>query len=104
MPVSSHVSSDGKVVTISVTDRFDFSLHKEFREAYRYTPGSSAKYMVDLSRTDYMDSSALGMLLLLREHAGDSSSNVVLQHVKPDIVKILKIANFDKLFTLDKAV
>jgi anti-anti-sigma factor len=55
---------------------------------------------VDLSGTDYLDSSALGMLLLLREHAGGEGSKIDIVNSSPDVKKILDVANFGKLFEI----
>jgi len=98
MPVSSNRGNDGDV-TITITGRFDFNDHTAFRDAYRDAPGSS-KFVVDMSSTDYMDSSALGMLLLLREHAGGDKAKIAIGGCKPEIKKILTIANFQKLFEI----
>lgn len=100
MSISATLSDSGNEVTISVDGRFDFSLHKDFRDAYRdHQP--SAKYIIDMSKTEYMDSSALGMLLLLREHAGGDKSHIVISGCQPDIKKILTISNFQKLFEIN---
>jgi len=99
MPVSSSASSDGKTVTVTVAGRFDFNDHSGFREAYRNTD-SSAQFILDMSTTDYMDSSALGMLLLLREHAGGDNAKITVSGCKAEIKKILTIANFQKLFEI----
>lgn len=48
-----------------------------------------------------MASSALGMLLLLREHAGDDKADVKIVRCRPEVKKILTIANFHHLFHLD---
>lgn len=92
---------DGNVLVITVEGRFDFTLHRDFREAYRNTKGSEMVYIVDLHAADYMDSSALGMLLLLKEHAGGDKNSVAIRNCKAEICNILKIANFDKLFKVD---
>lgn len=97
MSVSSTV--DGNSVTIKISGRFDFNDHSAFRDAYRDAP-SSASYIVDMQGTEYMDSSALGMLLLLREHAGGDSAKITIASCKPEIKKILTIANFQKLFNV----
>ena len=47
-----------------------------------------------------MDSSALGMLLLLRDHAGGDNADIALMNISPDVRKILAISNFDKLFKI----
>jgi anti-anti-sigma factor len=100
MAVRAAKSPDGKQVTIAVNGRFDFTVHEQFRIAYESSPTVAARYVVDLSATDYVDSSALGMLLLLREHAGGAADRVSIQGAKPEVKRVLTIANFHKLFAL----
>ena len=49
----------------------------------------------------YLDSSALGMLLLLREHVGGDDSDIRVVNSSPDVRKILGVSNFDKLFDIN---
>lgn len=100
MSISINTSDDNKSSTIKINGRFDFSLHNDFRKAYKDVNLTSGQYIVDLGGTDYLDSSALGMLLLLKEHAESQSSAVRLTNYSDDIKEILTIASFDKLFTL----
>jgi len=97
MAVNTKVSGD--VVTIKVEGRFDFATHQDFQRAYKAHPKGEKQYVVDLSETDYMDSSAMGMLLQLREHA-DNAKRIALNNGNEGIKEILRIANFDKLFEL----
>jgi len=99
MAVSSSQSSNGNQVNVVVSGRFDFNDHMQFRDAYRSYP-ASATYVLDMTAADYMDSSALGMLLLLREHAGGDSAKIQIVGCKEEIKKILSIANFQKLFEI----
>ena len=99
MPISSQLTNEGHDVTIRTGERFDYSAHSEFRSAYKDTP-SNANYTVDMSNTSYMDSSALGMLLLLREYAGGDSSSIQISGCNAEIKKILEISNFHKLFDI----
>lgn len=101
MSVSINISDDGKTASLRINGRFDFSLHNEFRKSYKDINLSSGEYIIDLGSTDYLDSSALGMLLLLKEHAESNSSTVRLINFSPEIKEILTIASFDKLFTLE---
>ncbi len=96
-------SEDGRQITISVAGRFDFSVHKRFRDAYINHVSAGLRFILDLSRTEYMDSSALGMVLLLREHAGGDKAHVSIRNAPPDVAKILRIANFDKLLDMSAA-
>ncbi|MET0126447.1 STAS domain-containing protein [Pseudomonas caspiana] len=97
MSVTSEFSSDGQQLTIFISGRFDFASHQDFRAAYENL-GSELRYVVDLGGTNYLDSSALGMLLLLRDHAGGERSRISLVNCSPDVITILTISNFSKLF------
>jgi anti-anti-sigma factor len=101
MAVTAHVSHDRKECTLSIDGRFDFSLHQEFRSSYEQVSKPGMNYVIDLGRAEYLDSSALGMLLLLREYAGGDNAKIKIAHCRPDIKKILSIANFHRLFTID---
>ena len=100
MSINTTVSESGDKVTISVAGKFDFQLYDEFRASYVDTAGTGIAYVVDLAATKYLDSSALGMLLLLREHAGGESSNIEIVQAAPEVRKILDVANFGKLFKI----
>jgi len=98
MAVNMTVCANGDRVTIAVTGKFDFDLYDDFRASYAGTAGVGVAYQVDLAGTDYLDSSALGMLLLLREHAGGVASDIEIIQASPEVRRILNVANFGKLF------
>ncbi len=100
MGINTTVSDTGDKVTIAVAGKFDFQLYDEFRASYADTAGNGVEYVVDLSDTEYLDSSALGMLLLLREHAGGETSKIEIRQASPEVRKILDVANFGKLFKI----
>lgn len=99
MSVMAKESEDQKQVTIHVSGRFDYSCHQEFSGAYKPYPKGERLFVVDLLETEYMDSSSMGMLLQLREHASHEGS-VVLNNANESVKEILQIAQFDKLFTI----
>lgn len=99
MPISRTVMDNGKTININISGRFDFNSHRDFRAAYG-DDESDLKYIVNMNGTDYMDSSALGMLLLLREHAGGDGCDVTITDCNDEIKKILTISNFEKLFKI----
>ncbi|MEJ2416698.1 MAG: STAS domain-containing protein [Exilibacterium sp.] len=100
MAISSNVSSDGSELTISIEGRFDFSAHQDFRGCYEDLERKPKSYLVDMNETTYLDSSALGMLLLLRDHAGGDAAQIKIVNCSPDVKKILTISNFEQLFTI----
>lgn len=102
MSISQRISVDGNKVHINITGRFDYKVSNEFRDAYRNVPAKEGiSFYVDLKDVDYMDSSALGMLLLLREHAKCRGGTVIIERPSDPIDKILTVANFAQLFTID---
>ena len=100
MSVVTEISPDGKKLTISIKGRFDFAKHQEFRESYENLDRKPESFEVNLKDATYLDSSALGMLLLLRDHAGGDNSDIRVVNSSTDVKKILAISNFDKLFDI----
>ncbi|MBF0370019.1 MAG: STAS domain-containing protein [Magnetococcales bacterium] len=94
-----HTHTDGDEVRIAISGGFVFSIHKLFRDSYR-NKRPEMRYTVDLSAVSHLDSSALGMLLLLREHAGGEASDVAIINCAPKIEKLLEIAQFNRLFQI----
>ncbi len=102
MSVNQEMSSDGKKIHINISGRFDYKVSQEFRDTYRQVPGQEGvAYYVNLSDASYMDSSALGMLLLLREHAKCRGGAVFIERPSEQVDSILKVANFEQLFTIN---
>jgi anti-anti-sigma factor len=89
-------------VTIKLVGRFDFNTHREFRAAYEPLVADSAvrSVVVDFAGVDYLDSSALGMLLMLRDKLGGANKEVALSGVRGNVKQVLDIANFGKLFQI----
>jgi len=97
MAVTVTKSEDGKTVTIKLPGEFDFRSHRDFRETHR-DADASAQYILDFSLTEHIDSSALGMLLLMREGLGNDDAHVKLVNCRPNIKKLLEMASFHQLF------
>ena len=100
MSVNAQMDQAAQKLTIAIDGRFDFSAHKEFRECYENLDSKPQCFSVDMSDANYIDSSALGMLLLLRDHAGGDNAEVEIINCNPDVKKILTISNFDQLFRI----
>ncbi|MCU1723854.1 MULTISPECIES: STAS domain-containing protein [unclassified Pseudomonas] len=100
MAVESVYSKDENKLTIRVKGRFDFGNHQVFRDAYERQAVKPESVVVDLKDATYLDSSALGMLLLLRDHVGGDEPRVSVVNTSSDVRKILAISNFEKLFDI----
>ena len=99
MSITTSSGNDGQLI-IKIQGRFDFSVHQDFKNAYESPSTKSNKFEVDMRGTTYLDSSALGMLLLLRDYAGGDAATVSITNSSADIKKILTISNFEQLFRI----
>lgn len=87
---------------LCVSGRFDYKLTREFRRTYNKPEQLyGVTYYVNLNDTTYIDSSALGILLLLREFAKHRGGSVIIDRPSDLVSNILKVANFETLFTIN---
>jgi len=98
---TSVTTTDNRAV-VRLQGRFDFNSHREFRECVDGVLQQTAirEVVVDLGEVEYLDSSALGMLLMLRDKARGSNKEVSLANCKGAVKQVLDIANFSKLFAI----
>ena len=94
-------SEDGKVLTIYIEEKFNFGNVQEFRVAYSQDMEKVESIVINLQKTEYMDSSALGMLLNMQKSVSATVSHFKIIHSRPQVLKILQIARFDKKFDIE---
>lgn len=100
MAIQTRRSEDGRTLTIKIEGRFDFSTHQAFRDAYEHGDQEVMDYVIDMCDATYLDSSALGMLLLLRDYAGGDAARIRIENCNNDVRRILTISNFEQLFAI----
>jgi anti-anti-sigma factor len=84
---------------IQLKGRFDYDARRDFDRATQEALSNPApNIQINLMDVEYMDSSALGMLLVLRDKASTSGKTVSLAESQGFVKKILDVANFQKLF------
>ena len=91
-------NNEKKELRINVSGNFDFSIHPEFRSAYQELD-KSYKVIVDLRNTEYMDSAALGMLLLLDDEFKNHRIKIV--NCNDFIKQVFQVAHFEKKFDIE---
>ena len=99
MPISPEEGRDGKPSVLRLSGRFDFSCHQAFQSAYR-SLAPRGELVVDLGKVTYLDSAALGMLLLLRDYWSPAAHQIALASASGQALDVLRIANFGKLFRM----
>ena len=89
---------------IVMKGRFDFQVHRDFKEAYTKLFDNAAvqQIEIEMSKLEYLDSSALGMLMLLNERAKPVNKSILLSNPSGVVSQVLEVANFNRLFTITK--
>lgn len=102
MAIQISSSNAGDKTVIKLAGRFDFNDHRSIKAVYEplLLQAGVKTLEVDLAAVEYLDSSALGMLMLLRERAQAAGKTVVLSNPGKMVMQILEIANFSKLFKI----
>lgn len=100
MSLDKTLSEDGKELIIFLEDKFDFTKVQDFRLAYSDQPEGITTFIIDLEKTNYMDSSALGMLLNMHRSLHHKVKTFKIVKCRPQVLKILQIARFDKKFEI----
>jgi HptB-dependent secretion and biofilm anti anti-sigma factor len=75
---------------------FDSSCRNEFRNIYSQHPQETS-YVIDLKIVNYLDSSALGMLINFTKHNGEKSTTKLINCSK-SVKQIFKTTGVVRLF------
>jgi anti-anti-sigma factor len=93
------VSQQDGTLTITVPARFDSHIIENFRNAYTDIPSDAdLLYVIDLAQTEYIDSSALGMLLNFKHHVQAGDHIVCIKNCKPKLKHIFEMSSFTSMF------
>ncbi len=88
-------------LSILVDGRLDFSIHEEFCATFQKNDKAINSYVIDMHKATHLDSSGLGMMLLLRIHAKDNKAQLRIVKCSHAIKKVLTIASFDRMFVIE---
>jgi anti-anti-sigma factor len=84
---------------------FDFESHKDFRQHVKDIMAKKPERLnLNFEDVDYLDSSALGMLMLAKHEADAKGCALVITKLKDGHArKVIELVKFDQLFTIEKA-
>lgn len=96
------IQVEGNIGKIILSGQFDFNSHREFRNACETVIGNEEvkEILIDFKQVTYLDSSALGMLLLLKEKVSAANKSLALINCQNTVKQVLEIACFGKIFTI----
>ena len=87
------------VVEIAMSGQFTFNFNQKFKQLLPLLDTLQARAItVNLRGVEFIDSSGLGMLLLLRDECVKRELSITLQQAQGQVEKILTISKFDQIF------
>jgi anti-anti-sigma factor len=97
--METQVRTDAGIARIVLQGRFDFGSHRDFKTSYEAPLGATdvRELEIDMGGVEYLDSSALGMLLILKERASATNKRVAITNCRGAVKQVLDIA---KLFPI----
>ena len=100
--VNCHLPELSDSVSIRLPRCFDLVAANVFRKECNDALRDIAVKLIELDfeEVTYVDNAALGSLLLLREQVRKSGRSIILSNCCRDVVNILEIASFQRLFNL----
>ncbi|MBK8188587.1 MAG: STAS domain-containing protein [Cellvibrio sp.] len=86
-------------VNFMLPERFDYSFHRQFNEGCNdYIANANLNEIIlDFSRVGYLDSSALGMLVMVQKKASSAAKKIKIKGAKGATAEILRMANIQKM-------
>lgn len=94
------LSFENNKACIALSGNFTFEAHRDFKEATANALAHEgiASIEINFDQVDYLDSAALGMLLLLNERAG--GRKIALVNCRGTVKAVLDVASFGKIFQI----
>ena len=99
MPVEYKLSDDNRDMVISVVGRFDINVTRELRVIF--SDRTDVNYIINMSETDHLDSSALGVLINIKKDIGDHK-RISIINCNHQVKRLLLISRCDKKFDIEK--
>lgn len=94
--------SENGYFNIIMKGDFTFDANVPFRDVLdKLAKPDAGVIVIDLSGVEFMDSAALGMLLLAHERAGRNARTITLKGARGHVKKILQMARFDQFFVME---
>ncbi len=92
--------SSGDSLELTLTGKFTFADNKVFN-AIMDEIASYKKIIIDLAKVEFIDSAALGILLLVRDKCDKTSTNLLLKNPKGQVKQMFDISRFGDLFNIE---
>ena len=100
MEITQHLEQE--IHHVRLSGAFTFTDHAGFRDVLNVIgEGSVQQVTIHMAQVNFVDSAALGMLLLARDEAEKYRKQLVLRGAAGQVKKMFDMARFNMLFSLD---
>lgn len=90
-----------KEVRASIKGQFTFQDSQKFKQILSMLESDDIRNLaLDFSETHFIDSAALGMLLMLRDRCQNRHIPLSIHAIKGQVKTVFDISKFDELFTI----
>jgi anti-anti-sigma factor len=97
-----NVTTSGENLELRLSGKFTFADNKSFTNILDDISQSSYKNVViDLASVEFIDSAALGILLLTRDKCEKSSTALLLRNPRGQVKQMFDISRFNDLFRIE---
>lgn len=94
-------TNNGNVFNVVLRGKFTFSDHKGFKELFDFFENKDMNRMeIDITNVEFVDSAALGLLLLARDEANKTSKTLQIKGPNGQVKKMFEISRFYELFDI----
>jgi len=94
-------SIDGSTCKVKVKGRFTFSDHTSYKELFDvFNDEKLDKLELDINEVEFVDSAALGLLLLTRDEAEKTGKTLSIVGPQGQVKKMFEISRFYELFDI----
>ena len=96
-------SGDVRVIELVLADSIDEIQFDGLNEAMRSAVEGQERVVLDLTRTAYVGSAVLGMLVNVRQRVRATGGDLVLCGLSPRIQQLFTVSSLARLFTVVKS-
>lgn len=98
------IVNTGDVLELNIKGKFTFADNKAFSEILDDISNNNYKnFTINLDGVEFIDSAALGILLLARDKCVKSATNLLLKNPKGQVKQMFDISRFNDLFKIEHA-
>ena len=96
---------DGEFAILDLEGRFDFGARRDFKDAVDRVQNSGSRYIIlNLQDIAFVDSSALGLLVVAHQNLKLKEGRIGLVNPQPYVRQILDLANVPRMIPIFPSV